>query len=728
MCIFFALLRESAIISANMRIKFFFKEAAWAAILAILAYFNIIFWQNAFLGWAILLVFCLYEGKIAHNFLIKYYGLSCALRIFVLSVFLVLAVLGSVGGMLFWLFRLTPSILAVSFLVVGLIFGYIKYITGSVGKSEPEIDDQSKQVLEEPPSAKVGLLLFWVLVIVGFYLLHVSKTTLAISTPWQTISSYYIYIFFGVTLTVGLLIFSKLKSSTLLFLLIVHSFLLHAYLPLTHSLFYGADGWRHIASENSLWLQGDYLKPQLSNQINFWQRIDFGEMAYAQFNALAIFLKTLCQVDLVDYIREFIPKVWPIILPILLFELARLLKLEKKNALFLVWFSSLPFALQASGSFTLPVNFSFLFWLLILLLQLKNQEDFSWPGQIFILFLGGLLAFGHSLYFILFLIVFILLKIIYFLPTRFIYNFFILLMTAVAVPALELVSKFSQFNPNIDWWTAIKSIAGNFSGWYLTAGLRASDITVGNIILNQPPLSALVINIFTHNRFWLVAVMLIFWSIYFFVSLRWVQNSAREKVFLVILTFGLLGGYMISRYFLLGENILARRLDAVLAALVIFPVAHWLYEFILSMNNFYWKRVVVFLIIFIFSTAISTSYSLGPDTITVSGEQYLTMDYIWQREKNSEKICVLSDTYSLLSLEALSAKKFVGGGFPINSFFAQPEREQLLKLSQTDPQSALNEAKKITNLSNCYLVGKYNLPHPLFISDFQNANVYNLNN
>ena len=724
----FALLSESAIILANMRINFFLKETAWTAVLAILAYFNIIFWQNAFLGWTILLIFCLYYGKIVHNFLMKYYNLSSALRIFILSIFLVLAVLGSISGMFFWLFKLTSLIWAMSFLATGLIFDYMKYITGPVICSEPEIDDHNKKVLEEPPSAKVGLLLFVILTIIGFYLLNRSKTTLAIFTPWQVISPEYIYIFFGITLTVGLLIFSKLKSGILLFLLIIYSLLLHAYLPLTHSLFYGADGWRHIASQNSLWLQGDYLKPQLSNEINFWQRIDFGEMAYAQFNALAILLKALCQVDLVNYIKEFIPKIWPIILPILLFEIARTLRWEKKKALFLVWFSSLPFALQVSGSFTLPANLSFLFWLVTILLQLKNQENFSWPGQIFILFLGGLLAFGHSLYFILFLVVFVLLKSIYLLPTKFIYNFLVLIMTMLVLPALELISKFSQFNPNINWWSAIKSIVGNFSGWYLAIGPRVSDITVGNIILNQPPLAALVANVFTSNRFWLVVMMLVFWFIFFLVSLGWIKEQARSRVFLTILTFGLLSGYIISRYFLLGENILTRRLDAVLAILIIWPVAHWLYQFILSINNFNLKRAAIFFIIFIFSAAISASYSLGPDTLAVSAEQYLAMDYIWRREKNNEKICVLSDTYSLLVLEALSAKKFVGGGLPINSFFAQPEREQLLKLSQVDPLAALNEAEKITNLSNCYLIGKYNLPHPLFVSDFQNANVYNLNN
>ncbi|MFA6547676.1 MAG: hypothetical protein WCT11_01880 [Candidatus Magasanikbacteria bacterium] len=701
-----------------MRIKAFLEDAVLPLVFTSLVYGHIVFSQNAFLGWVILAVFFLWISRLVHNFLIKFFDFSGSLRIRVLSIFLVLTFLGFVAGLLSWIYKMTPTILALTFLITGLIASYLKYLSGEGSEVVPEIEDDHKQVIEEVPSAKVGVVLYLVLVLMGFYFLNSSRTDLNIVTPWQTISVSYVYVFFAATFALGCLLFSKLKSGTLLFLLILYFLLLHAYLPLSHSLFYGADGWRHLAIENNM-LSVGVEKTLLftTTPVSFWQRFNFGGLAYAQFSSLALLFKLLCQVDLIIFLRFFIPIVWSIILPILLLEIACAFNWEKKRALLFVWLSALPFALQVSGSFSLPSNLSFLFWLFILLLQFKNRQKYTLVGQIAIIVFGVLSIFGHSLYFILFCLSFVLFKKI---KTTVAIAFSVLL-----IPCLELISHFSQTDSHLNWWMQIKAVLSNLSAWYVATGLRVSDITTGNIIFNQPSLNALVTNVFTVNRIWICGFMLLFWGAFVFGWYKILRTKKNSFNFVwLTLTVGLLGGYIISRYFLTGENILSRRLDAVLAVLIILPVAYLLFEFIVIQKNIFYQRVVLFLIILFCSAAITASYTLGPDIQVVSQSQYLAADYIWQKTNtNSSPACVLSDTYTLLALEGISGKKVIGGGFPINLYFTQPELEQLLKLAQTQPQVALSQAKKLLNTNDCYLVGDYNSLYP--IAQFGNIKIYN---
>ncbi len=713
-----------------MWIKSLFKNVRGTVVFAILVYFNIVFLQNAFFGWAILGIFFLLVSQPTHNFLIKYFNMSGSLRVRLLSIFLILAFLGFIAGLLSWVYKMTPIILSLTFLITGLVAAYLKNLTGKDSIVVPEIEDNNKQVIEEVPSAKVGLVLYFVLVFIGFYFLNNSKTEASILTPWQTISASYIYIFFAATLVLGCLIFSKLKSGTLLFLLILHAFLLHAYLPLSHSLFYGADGWRHLAVENSM--LSESVEKTLSFNvvpISFWQQFNFGGLAYAQFNSLALLFKLICRVDLVLFLRYFIPIVWSIVLPILLFEIASVFNWEKKRALLFVYLSALPFALQASGSFSLPANLSFLFWLLVLLLQFKNRQKYTLVGGVAIIIFGLLSIFGHSLYFILFCLSFILLWFLDFSKTK---NQFKKIKIATAtilsillIPSLELISNFSQFSSQINWWSQIKSVLSSFSAWYVATGLRTSDITVGNIIFNQPPLSALVINLFTINRWWICIFMFIFWMICIFGWYKILQKQKDNSSYAwLILTIGLFGGYIISRYFLIGENILSRRLDVILAVVVILPVAYGLYEVIVTQKNIFYQRIILLFISFFLSMAITASYTIGPDTQTINQSQYLAADYIWQKSIFSTKnSCVLSDTNTLLVLEGISGKRIVGGGFPINLYFSQPEREQLLKVAQTDPQSAISQSKKLLKIDTCYLIGDYDLPNP--VAQFGYIKIYN---
>ncbi|MBI5221424.1 MAG: hypothetical protein HY979_01310 [Candidatus Magasanikbacteria bacterium] len=430
---------------------------------------------------------------------------------------------------------------------------------------------------------------------------------------------------------------------------------------------------------------------------------------------MSLLFQKLCQVDPIIFIRYFLPLVWSLVLPVILFEIGRVFGLEKKAALFLVWLSTWPFALQASGSFSLPVNLGILFWLLSLWLMMKNSQKRSDGGTMFLVVLGILFAFTHTVFFILFWISFILINL---LKINFSKISLVLLaiLTAAVMPAIELVSHFANINNQLNWWTQIKSLVGNFSAWYTAFGLRSSDIGTGNIFFNQPPVSTLVMNWFIVWRGWMVLTMIIFWLVWILGIKKMLQASSRLNIFWIVFSVGVLGSYIVSRYFLSGDNILVRRLDATLAILFILPVVYFGYAFLKN-------KAIIFLTILVFSIAITASYTVGPDTHAVSIDEYSAMQYIWNREQGNKKVCVLADTYPLLALEQISARQVVGGGFPINASFAQPERIKLLDLAKTGAEPAARQAKILLNSNSCYLVGDFSVAWPL--EHFGDIKVYN---
>ena len=102
--------------------------------------------------------------------------------------------------------------------------------------------------------------LYGVLWLAGFWLLVGSRSDAALFSPWQAIHPYFLPIFFGLTVLLGIMLFSRFRTSTLLFFIIAQSFLLHFYLPLSHELPWGGDVWRHVANEERL-SQGEFIYP-----------------------------------------------------------------------------------------------------------------------------------------------------------------------------------------------------------------------------------------------------------------------------------------------------------------------------------------------------------------------------------------------------------------------------------------------------------------------------------
>lgn len=585
-----------------------------------------------------------------------------------------------------------------------------------------------------------GVVLFLSLLFAAYWLLFTSKSSESILSPWQVIHPAYIYVFFGTTLVLGfLIVFAPYPSlypspkrggarggvALLLFFFILYSFLLHSYLPATHKLLYGADQWRHIANESQImdghWPAKVSLRQETNTTSYKLQATTFevGDLAYSGFWVLGAGVSKASGLDLITINKWMLPILWSLLFPILMYAIGRALGWSEKVSLFAVWFSNVPFALQAAGSFTLPVNLGFLVWLGGVLLILRRIANPGRKQLIWLSLFGVLSIFNYSLFFILFWLGWVVAEVIVRLRFRLrlasdaVFTVGLVLFVGLALPVLEIITGYGNLNLNLNLFTQLKQLIGNFLGIYIASGPRPHDIATGNILFNQMPSYAFVQNVFTAWRWWIPVFALGFWVAFkagLWVSLK--KNA--EHLWLFVMTYALFISYILSRYFMVGEQVLTRRLDVVLAFLAIIVAVVGLRYVVHEIRNRKYEigRVAVifpvscFLFIIIMSISITSSYSLGPDTETVSLDEYTAMEYIWGQEKDSGHPCVIAQTYPLLALEAISKKHVVGGGFPINATFAQPEREEVLqKLDSAETiETGLVLGIKATGASSCWVV------------------------
>ncbi|MBI5729442.1 MAG: hypothetical protein HY983_04375 [Candidatus Magasanikbacteria bacterium] len=666
----------------------------------------------------ILLAYFIFTGFLAEPLPTGSFNFQKTWRTAILGMFFSFSLASFLAGAAVVFFKLNlPAIIAI--LIVNFLITLVLRLL--IKKDEVIVieGDETETELEPPTAAWWGAILYLVLAGYGFYLLHTSQSAVSLLTPWQTIDPLYIYIFASATLLVGALVFSKLPVSFILGLLIIHGALLHSYLPLTHQLFYGADQWRHVAVETRIVAERPLEAARLSAPANTLEGklainssgLNVSTLAYSSFWGVSALIARVTSVDLIALNKWLVPILWSLILPIILFELGSVLGWSDRASLFLVWLSALPFTWQALGSLTLPVSFGFLIWLLSVILLLKRigqPEHRQWP---FLLVFGVLSIFNYTLYFILFWLGWALAEAITkFDVRRSMFKIFstglLALLTALVLPAVELITHYSQFTPPGNWFhqlrqvVYVKQFLANLSAWYLAIGPRAGDITTGNIIFNQTPLAAFVPNALTLWRWWLVAFMALFLVAVAYGFILCLKKQSREYQWLAALGGSLFLSYFISRYLLAGENIFTRRLDPVLAFFFLFFV---LAAFTV-LNFFSLKKRFVAPVVLLLTFAIAASYSLGPDTSTVNASEYAAMQYVWSQEKNSSRHCVIAGAYPLLALEALSGKDIIGGGFSINQYFSQPELVSLYR-NFSGSDSDWQEALRLTSVKRCTYVG-----------------------
>ncbi len=654
-------------------------------------------------------VYLLTLGNLAGGILKKIFAIEYKFSQIILGSFFVFASLGSIGGAAILFVSLSGAIIFCIFLVNALIFliayWWIKKsqaVHVEVGGGESGGLFFKKNILRSYAA------IFSACIVYGLYLLAQSKTGEALQTPWHTIRSEYVIIFFVSVFSLGLFIFSRLKTWLLLTFLVLQTFLLHSYLPLTHDSFYGADGWRHIANEQRLLDGQGFLEATLADGGSVSRLNSFiGRLSYGNFWFSNVVLAKFFDLDLVSTTKWFLPIVWPLVFPVLLFEIARLLGWSNRKSLFLAWLGLLPFAWQAAGSFTLPVSFGFLVWLSAFLLILKRTSYPHKKQAIVLACIGVSLFFGYTLYFILFWLAWLVAEFLrsnIFGVDKIKFKLSILFVILV-MPVLEFFAGYGKFDQTISWLGQVKQVIGNFLGIYIANGPRPHDIATGNIIFNQTPSYAFVTNVFLTSKWLLVVFMVVFFGFVLYGCWYAWKTEIQAVQLLLVFSIGILLSYIITNYFLTGPHILARRLDAVVALGMITLFAYGLFEARKRLNRY--AKFAGMAAVLVLSFFITVSYSLGPDAYAVGTSEYQASNHVWFQEKTEEKKCVLGDTYPLLALEAVSRKEIIGGGFPIDANFAQPERVMLFNQIKTLPYyELLEKAAVLTGADHCWLIEK----------------------
>lgn len=568
------------------------------------------------------------------------------------------------------------------------------------------VENREIQEIVLPASTSLIIALF-ILMIGSFYVLFKHNTGTEIFTPWAVLPNFYIYLYLLIYLVLGLLIFTNNHIKTLLTLFIVFSLLCHFNLALSHNLVYGADYWRHLGTENQILQNGGLAIQNFSENPNWFEKINFGLYSYSSFWGLNIILNLFTGISLLSLGKFAGPIIWSLFIPILFYALGRVLSLPKRQALLLVWLSFIPNALLVSGSFSLPVSLHFIFWLFSLLILLKVDLQKNKNKFFGLLAIGLLLSLGYLLYAILFFLAFALKIVNTFYKTNknsslFVW-FFSFIIASIFLPAIEIISGYSHFSFKSDLFSAIKQFIGNLSGYYFVSGPRSHNIDTGNILFYQTPLDSFVKNYLTVWPWWMLIFAIIFIGLAFYGVVRFFQEN-KDRRWLPVFFTALFSGYFISRYLLNGENILTRRMDLVLATglVIFFCLAIFYLE-----KYFIQKRSILVLILCLafFGSAI---YSLGPVSKAVSAQEYVDYQSIIGQLKDETNYCVITDPYNLVVLEGLSAKKIIGGGFPIKGDFSQIELENVLKGWQEgkDKEEIISKAKIITGAKNCFVLEK----------------------
>jgi hypothetical protein len=711
----------------------FVKHGILLTFLSILVGLSIKVEPHFIIGMGIFLIYLLYTAWLLKHFLLKRVeiGMLPAWSSLLLGMFLSFSGLGYLAVVVLLVYKLTPLIIGILFLVNGIVVLVLK--TYSADLTDPQEIEPKHSATNIHRLLTVG---YVILIGTGFYLLYTSRTGASLATPWQTISSLYIYIFCLATFILGILIFySKYSTSFLLFLVVIHSCLFHSYLPLTHQLFYGADQWRHIANEQLLLHEQPIFKATLIEaRQSFIQKLDPGSLAYKQLWGITVMLARLLKVNLVVLNAWLVPIVWSVVFPILLYSIALLIGWGRKKALFFTWLGFLPFAWAVSGSLTLPNNLSFLWWLFLVIFLLKRLREPS-RNQLPWLVAGGLGALlGYTLYFILFIIAWAGVEMVLFAKhkTKIQRSYILLsmLLFSLVVPFLEYVGGYSNLNLSRPLGTTFKELVKNFIGYYVvhTPGPQA-DVSIGNIIFNQPPPQALITNLFTNQRIWIEAFMIFFLgSCLYGIWICFRERVTNQQLWISVMTLVLTGSYFISRYILTGGAILSRRMDSVLALFLLstaFIAWEAWYKKLFIPQKIKLKIISGLGIVGVFSIILSASYTLGPDEVTsVSIDQYQAVSSIWQSEQDMTKHCIVADIYPLMALEAVSAKHITGGGFPItqnHTDTTQPERDYILRELTLNPQENIwQEALKVTGAQHCWLIiGKNKLVQNEYVKNNQ---------
>ena len=634
------------------------------------------------------------------------------------------------GAMVVW-YTLNPPLIWLAFIITTTITYVLWKQTkkSKDGKHKPKFTSTAWRII---PKSKLLILLFVILWVLAAGQLAISATGGNWTTPWHTIEQYYLITWFFASLTLALIVCSKHKTKHILLLIIAHSLLTHAYLPLTNNLPWGGDVWRMIAVEEHI-DQGGKELPVLFGEDAKWRDVHGvslpeailipNKYVYGQLWGFSIATHQITNLSFVAINKWLVPLLWSIFIPIIFFKIGTLLFRSYRKGILFAALSLVPFTWQVLGGLTLAVSLGYLNFFFVMMLWLQYLRDRGKQQRNIVLLFAALMLFSYTLHFLLIWMVIIASAVVFSIEKKWksssanaqvllarkgIYT--VLAIAAVcSLPVIELLGKTSIVPQTLFNVTKIKQLIGQLSGWYYASAIRPHDMLSGNIFFNHTPDYAFYHAIFTSWRWYLIPLLILIWGSS--IIGLWYIHKQKQQVKIAWIVLGLLfaatiGSYLIGWGILDGDRSFIRRLDGLVAFVVILFAISGMSAVIKKTNILANKRnkiIIVATSVVLLSWTSALTYASGPDIRAVTQDEYDVAGLIADTAPNNEPTCVIADTWVLLALEALSAKNIVGGGFPIDYQFGQPERVVLLSELKENPRpSILTVAHKLTNANTCY--------------------------
>ncbi|OJI06311.1 hypothetical protein BK004_04060 [bacterium CG10_46_32] len=572
----------------------------------------------------------------------------------------------------------------------------------------------------------------------AFFIFH-ARTGVYIISPWAALSSFTLMLFFALAFLVGYMVLTKGSIKLVLAVIIVFSYLTHAYLPVIYETGFGGDKWRHLGAEQ--WLQeGNIYTPSIWGEDR--STIHFGPIAvpealvagnktsYAAQWASTIFLSESFGVSLfwVDLLMVFL--LWSLFLPLLLYWFGRLIFENERLGLLFAFLPTIFYTFQSEGAITIPVSFGHLFFFFILLLWAQYVKEgkraalyaasvfslmFYW-GYIlnfFVLLLFGSLAIAWRK-------LFMERNHWYKLKLKFGFSdrrialrdktIFVLLVFGAlfAIPFLEIFQGLSNYaSGSMSVGGVVDALADSFGrlSGFIGIIVPPDFIDQGNFLYNQSKESLSRLPLFSYRIVPFVVSMGV-WTVIGWACYRLFRyHKAKRVLALIAVLFGVtLGAYFISWSFTEGVHILARRLNETIVFFMILFLGWGMWLFLHEDRIPIPMRKKILVVAFLLAFSATSTYASGPKLQMVTSDELAAARVVWaEHQLDGEPHCVIANTWPLLGLEAVSGRKITGGNFPMYTEYAQPERVKIFEaLSKSPSDTWITAAFRVTGASTCY--------------------------
>lgn len=714
---------------------------------------NIVYIKSPLIGVIVLFLYLTLNGYLAGRLWAKFIGIDSRLRgndniiEWLMGIFVTFFVISTLLGIIIAFYGYSEWVL-VGVLVgvsVGLsivhhrYYGFTPLKLYSYKAVEAIKLYSSKALQLNSRSSLIPILLAIILLfLIGFATLITSAAPEEyIKSPWEAIPGQFVWVVVVLSASILGLIFFRPKKYLLIFI-ILFSIMGHLYIPAVYRLPYALDDWRQIGMMEKIVAEGS-IEPH-----SIAQTFISPKMSYAPFWGAAIWLKQALNVNLVKLTVWWQALFFSFFLPILLWILGRQLGTDILSVpdttrraspgrgqevrtqphtipLLLAFLPALFYPLQVYGAISLPVGFSFLWFVLFLIAVVAyiKQPTKKLRALIGIAFI--VMLFGYLVYWLFGLLIIGFLIIQRFRVVRTIYLFgsilFIPIISLWASPNARFDIAATGINYAADFWKHYTQYLLGFKN------LGAPRPQAGNLIFHD--MRQNFVDIWPFNWQYFDTMLLVVLVILLVFGLRrWVrisnphpeQRAARfsgwgldtpTQPLLLYLLFVSIGSIAVDWYYFGGIHLLSERMDLVVNLSLMLTLVYGIYFVILNFNFLIFKQFLIFkfLIIIFLAFCITATYISGPIYGRVTRAQFNAVKWLEEdmRAHQRQDFCVLSEHFSLSALEAVSAGRVSNGNFPMQYGYLETSGELFVSMFSRPNINWMKQATVLAGSPGCYL-------------------------